>query len=230
MWTIHTTMRANKNPRYNSHFAGYGLGWDLTDKKGNMVVSHTGGLPGMLSRTVLIPDMNLGIVVLTNTDMGGVGVFEGVSRTIVDSYMGLEDNGWVDKFVDYFKEKKGDADTVVNTIWKTVKAADASKIKRQDYIGIYQDPWFGKVEVFMNNKKLWMKCHRSPKLNGAMQFYKANTFAVKWEFHDMNADVFAMFSLDENGKAQGLKMKGISPEIDFSFDFQDLNLHRVEEE
>lgn len=230
MWTIHTTMRANKNPRYNSHFAGYGLGWDLTDKKGNMVVSHTGGLPGMLSRTVLIPDMNLGIVVLTNTDMGGVGVFEGVSRTIVDSYMGLEDNGWVDKFVDYFKEKKGDADTVVNTIWKTVKAADASKIKRQDYIGIYQDPWFGKVEVFMNNKKLWMKCHRSPKLNGAMQFYKANTFAVKWEFHDINADVFAMFSLDENGKAQGLKMKGISPEIDFSFDFQDLDLHRVEEE
>ncbi|HCY81743.1 MAG TPA: serine hydrolase, partial [Xanthomarina gelatinilytica] len=35
MWKIHTTTDVNRNPRYNSHFAGYGLGWDLTDKKGN---------------------------------------------------------------------------------------------------------------------------------------------------------------------------------------------------
>ena len=26
MWTIHTVMDVNRNPRYNSHFAGYGLG------------------------------------------------------------------------------------------------------------------------------------------------------------------------------------------------------------
>ncbi len=73
-----------------------------------------------------------------------------------------------------------------------------------------------------------MKCQRSPKLNGPMSFYKANTFVVKWEYQDMNADVFAMFGLDEKGQAIGLKMKGISPEIDFSFDFQDLDLHRLE--
>ena len=46
----------------------------------------------------------------------------------------------------------------------------------------------------------------------------------------MNADAFAMFSLDENGKAQSLKMKGISPNIDFSFDFQDLNLSRMKDQ
>jgi hypothetical protein len=45
----------------------------------------------------------------------------------------------------------------------------------------------------------------------------------------MSADVFAMFSLDEKGVAQSIKMKGISPNIDFSFDFQDLVLERVVE-
>jgi hypothetical protein len=60
-----------------------------------------------------------------------------------------------------------------------------------------------------------------------MAFYNANTFAVKWEYQDMNADAFAMFSLDENGKAESIKMKGISPNIDFSFDFQDLFLERI---
>jgi hypothetical protein len=45
----------------------------------------------------------------------------------------------------------------------------------------------------------------------------------------MNADAFAMFSLDETGKAQSIKMKGISPNIDFSFDFHDLDLTRINE-
>jgi hypothetical protein len=43
----------------------------------------------------------------------------------------------------------------------------------------------------------------------------------------MKADAFAIFSLDENGKAQNIKMKGISRFIDFSFDFKDLDLKRV---
>lgn len=38
----------------------------------------------------------------------------------------------------------------------------------------------------------------------------------------------AVGSLDEEGKAESIKMKGISPNIDFSFDFQDLDLRRVE--
>ena len=80
----------------------------------------------------------------------------------------------------------------------------------------------------MKENKLWFKSIRSPKLNGPMEFYNANTFAIKWEFTDMDGDAFAMFSLDENGKAIGIKMKGISPNIDFSYDFHDLNFKRIE--
>jgi hypothetical protein len=195
-----------------------------------MEVSHTGGLPGMLSRTVLIPDLDLGIVVLTNTEPGGGGVFAGVSRTLVDRYLSLDDYGWVKRYADYLKQSKGQAEEVVNKVWETVAVNKKTKIDKTNYIGTYEDAWFGKIDVFDKNGTLWMKCLRSPKLNGPMSFYKANTFVVKWEYQDMNADVFAMFGLDENGQAIRLKMKGISPEIDFSFDFQDLDLHRLEKE
>src|SRR5690606_17711979 len=121
MWKIHTTTEVNRNPRYNSHFAGYGLGWDLTDKKGNMIVSHTGGLPGMLSRTVIIPDLNMGIVVLTNTEPGGAGVFMAVSRTIVDGYLGLDDYQWTDKFYEYFKSQESEGDEVTKKVWTVVE-------------------------------------------------------------------------------------------------------------
>ncbi|MBC8321049.1 MAG: serine hydrolase [Bacteroidetes bacterium] len=227
MWKIHTTLNPSRSPRNNSHFAGYGLGWGLSDNNGNMIVSHTGGMPGMLSKTVLIPDLNLGVVVLTNTSDGGAGVFASVSNTIVDSYLGLEDNEWVDKYSTYFNKRQKIGDSITMQVWETVNTADDDHINPEDYIGVYNDIWFGKVEVYLRDYQLWFRSYRSPKLTGPMYYYKANTFAIKWEYQDMNADAFAIFSLDEEGKTQSIKMKGISPNIDFSFDFQDLDMKRV---
>ncbi len=227
MWRIQTPLPVNRSPRYNSHFAGYGLGWMLTDLKGNLSVSHTGGLPGMLSRTVMIPDLNLGVVVLTNTSNGGAGVFSAVTRTIVDSYLGLDDANWTDKLYAAYQMRENMASNYSKKVWETVAVANTSQLNFDNYIGVYEDVWFGKVEVFFKNGKLWFRSYRSPKLNGPMAYYKATTFAIKWEYQDMNGDAFATFNLDPEGKAQSIKMKGISPNIDFSFDFQDLNLIRI---
>jgi CubicO group peptidase (beta-lactamase class C family) len=229
MWRIHTVTETNPNPRYNSHFSGYGLGWGLSDAKGNLKVSHTGGLPGMLSIVTMYPDLNLGIVILTNTENGGGGLFSSITNTISDSYLGLDDFGWIEKNVTRINQQKSTGDEISNKVWAKVEAEKNTAVKKDDYIGIYEDKWFGKVGVFLKDKQLWIKCHRSPKLNGPMAFYNANTFAIKWEYQAMNADAFAMFSLDETGKAQSIKMKGISPNIDFSFDFHDLDLTRINE-
>ena len=47
------------------------LGWRLTDIKGSKEVSHTGGLEGMVTQVTLLPELKLGIVVLTNQESGG---------------------------------------------------------------------------------------------------------------------------------------------------------------
>jgi hypothetical protein len=166
-------------------------------------------------------------VVLTNTENGGAGVFSAVSQTILDSYLGLDKFDWTETYFKGFQAMESAGDSVTKAVWAAVKTADKSQLKAEDYTGVYEDKWFGKMEVFLKDKQLWIKSYRSPKLNGPMSFYKANTFAIKWEYQDMNADAFAIFSLDEEGKAKGIKMKGISPNIDFSFDFQDLELQRV---
>lgn len=228
MWKVHTVLEPNRNPRYNSHFAGYGLGWFLTDKKGNLEVSHTGGLPGMLSKVALIPDLELGVVVLTNTESGGSWVFSTVTHTIIDSYLGLPSFDWIALNHENMMNRSTQGDSVTTQTWKMVKKADNSTVNPEDYIGTYRDNWFGDVEVHLKNGKLWVSSKRSPKLNGPLQLYKDNTFAIKWEYQDMNADALATFTMDDTGKAQSIKMKGISPNIDFSFDFQDLDLRRVE--
>jgi hypothetical protein len=195
--------------------------------QGNLNVSHTGGLPGMLSKVTLIPDINLGIVVLTNTENGGGALFSAVSNTIVDSYLGLDILDWTARFASRIESSEKQADSVTTKVWQTVEAVKSTKVNNQNYMGIYQDNWFGNIEIFMKGNQLWFKSYRSPKLNGPMYFYKDNTFAIKWEYQDMPADALAMFTLDKKGKAQSIKMKGISPNIDFSFDFHDLDLQRI---
>jgi len=229
MWQMQTIIRSNavgQGP-YNTHYNAYGLGWDLEDKNGYSIVSHTGGMPGMLSHTVLIPELNVGIVVLTNTSPGGYG-FVSVMNEIMDAYLEAPDADWMGRISAYLNRSTEEADAVVNKVWETCKSADTDHLNPEDYVGTYEDGWFGEVTIEERDGKLWFVSKRSPRLTGEMYYYQANTFAVKWEYREMNCDAFASFTLDESGKATAISMKGISPNIDFSFDFHDLDLQRVE--
>lgn len=230
MWSPQTNLpvRADK---YNSHFSAYGLGWFLTDVKGTKQVSHTGGLEGMVTQVTLFPELKLGIVVLTNQESGAA--FSSITNTIKDSYLGVKPEDWVLHF-----------DTLVS---KNVKESEELTMKIQDeinriitsgnkginpniYEGQYKDDWLGKVKISTENGKLWFHSARSPQLRGEMSFYKGDTFVVKWINRSMNADAFASFDLDAEGKAAGFQMKAISPLTDFSYDFQDLNFRRAEKQ
>jgi CubicO group peptidase (beta-lactamase class C family) len=229
MWDLHTMIRfsAKGNKRYQNHYKAYGLGWAIEDYKGYTVVSHTGGLPGMLSKTMMVPELDLGVVVLTNSLPGG-NVYFTLPQAILDSYLGVEPMDWNAFSLDRMNKMQSNADSVVNAAWATVEKAKKIKVKHEDYVGTYKDDWFGKIKVTSKDGQLWFQSLRSPKLTGKMYFYKATTFAIKWDYEGMQCDAFATFNLDQEGKAISIKMKGISPNIDFSFDFQDLDLRRVD--
>src|SRR5262249_5283756 len=79
-----------------SNFSAYGLGWGLNDYRGHKVVSHSGGLAGMVSRVRMIPDLKLGIVALTNQEAGGA--MEAISYHIIDHYLKAPAIDWVSAF------------------------------------------------------------------------------------------------------------------------------------
>jgi hypothetical protein len=52
---------------------------------------------------------------------------------------------------------------------------------------------------------------------------------ARWRDRGFNADAFADFTFDQQGRASGIKMKSISSATDFSYEFQDLDLQLVPE-
>jgi CubicO group peptidase (beta-lactamase class C family) len=223
MWTPQTIEDCPPNPPYNSHFRNYGLGWQLTDVKGTLQVGHTGGLDGIVTQVTLLPELNLGIIVLTNQQSGAA--FNAITNTIKDSYLGIQSEDYVAKYSSQRKEKEDNADKISEEVWQTVAKNQKNKIKvdYKKYAGTYHDNWFGDVVLTEKKGKLYFESKRSPRLVGEVFFYKDNNFAVKWNNRSFLADAFLIFS-EEN---TNLKMNPISPLTDFSYDFQDLDFTLV---
>jgi len=228
MWSPQTLLPLSPYNPYSSHFRAYGLGWFVTDVKGTKEVSHTGGMPGMVTQVTLLPEMNLGIIVFTNQQSGLA--FTAITNQIKDSYLGIKNTDRVKEYNQRRLVAEAQAAEIVAKVENEIKSQQATKaatIEPNAIVGTYKDNWFGDVEIFQKDGKTWFKSQRSPKLFGELMPYKANTCIVKWRDRSQDADAFVMFSLDNEGKATGIKMKPISPLTDFSFDFQDLELTRI---
>ena len=211
---------------YNSLFKAYGLGWQLQDMNGKLEVSHTSGLEGIVTQTMFYPQLNLGIVILTNQQQGMA--FRAISNTIKDHYLGNKPTDWVKTYGDILKKNVEAADDITNAVWKTVEANQKNKAIKFDpksFVGTFKDNWFGDVEIYEKKGKLIFASKRSPQLTGELFFFKDQTFAVKWNNRYFHADAF-VYTEVKDGKLSGFTMKPISPLTDFSYDFQDLNFTR----
>ena len=227
MWSPHTIIPVRSSTVYNTHFAGYGLGWNLSDVKGYKQVGHTGGLAGIVTQVTLIPEMKLGIIVLTNQQSGEA--FTAITNTIKDSYFGIKGVDRIKQYRESAQKNIAEAEKITDEIWKDIEAQQKSSLTKPDYglyTGTYSDKWFGEVTISLKNGKLWFDSKRSLKLTGELLAYKGNTFIARWNDRSMDADAYAMFNLDNTGKASGFKMKAISPMTDFSYDFHDLDFSR----
>lgn len=226
MWSPQTIISGRSLIPYKSNSTSYGLGWRLTDINGYFQAMHTGGLGGVVTQTTLLPELNLGILVLTNQESGAA--FNAITNQIKDGYLGVKNTDRIQEYSAGVKRSQEKANEITSKIRQEIEAQ--SKNTPPDlgnYTGIYTDPWFGRMLITEKNNLLYVQAEKSPKLRGQAFYYKGNTFVVKWEDRSMNADVFMTFSLSRDGVGDTMKMEAISPLTDFSFDFQDLNFQKA---
>jgi len=204
------------------NFAGYGEGWSLSDYRGQKLVWHTGGWPGMVSRVTLVPEQNLGIVVLTNQEVGAA--FNAITMDVLDAYLAAPTTDWVGAYAAAVAKAQDKADEG----WARPQAARDAKSRPSlplaGYAGGYRDPWYGDVFVEQKAGTLRLRFGRTAQLVGTMEPWQHDTFLVHWDDRSLNADAFITFSLDPDGKVREARMQAVSSLTDFSFDFQDLLL------
>ena len=225
LWTPQTII-AGGNP---AAFSSYGLGWFLSNVNGNFQATHTGGLSGIVTQVTIIPEMKLGIIVLTNQQSGAA--FNSITNSIKDGYLGIKGQDRIKTYNDNRLRNEKQAGEMVSKVWNDIAAQQKLSVTKPDtknYYGTFHDAWFGDVTISEMNGKMHFQAKNAPKLQGDMTYYKGNTFIVKWYDRSLDADAFVNFSLDHNALADGFKIEAISPLTDFSFDFQDLDFKKTD--
>ena len=146
MWTPQTIIPASKSGAYNTHFGAYGLGWFLVDVKGYQEVFHTGEDVGMISGVTLLPELGVGIAVLTNQEGGGA--MRAITDQLVDAYVGLPGTHRVQEWAERVHARAQTADRSSAAVWQEIAQHPAlPTAERHAYVGTYRDPWFGEVRI-----------------------------------------------------------------------------------
>src|SRR5208282_18692 len=223
MWTAQTLtpIGAGDSPlaALRPKFSAYALGWGIRDYHGRKLVGHSGGVSGFVTRVMLVPEENLGIVILINAEEGGA--FESILSHVLDSYFGLPPTEWTAGFKAAKDEDEKEAATAMKESDKGRAANSKPSLPLEKYAGVYNDAWYGPVTIKKEDAGLVISMDHTPKAVADLQHWQYDTFKAHWRDRTIE-DAFVTFTLNPDGSIDHFKMAAVSPLADFSFDYQDL--------
>jgi len=205
-------------------FQDYGLGWFIENYHGHTVVEHTGAVLGAVAALYLIPEKNVGIAVMINSEDGAAR--RAVAFHLLDHYLGIPDQNWNVTLKQLVDKMVAGAEKAMKAQPEQMKPNDKSSLPTASYAGVYQDPWYGTTTVSGRGiGKLWMTFDKTPRMEGALVHMADDTFKVVWT-DPMIEPAYVKFDVAK-GKIADIKMWPVSPLADFSFDYRDLHFTLV---
>lgn len=204
------------------NFHGYALGFAVYDYRGKKVVSHTGGLPGYVSMVFMVPEIGLGVCVLTNQESGEA--FLSTVLHVVDHYVDAPPFDWLSAYRTTQDRQRARTAAQERQAAAERNASSRPSLPAVRYAGTYTDKWYGDVDISEKAGKLEIRFGATPSLVGELEHWQYDTFVARWKDRELRADAFVSFSLTPEGLVEQVKMKAVSPATDFSYDFHDLLL------
>tara|TARA_R110002033_G_C3868273_1_gene237013 strand:+ start:96 stop:1622 length:1527 start_codon:yes stop_codon:yes gene_type:complete len=203
-------------PFYNE-FTSYGFGWFLTPKNGHKIIEHSGGIDGMSANLVMIKDMNLGFVILTNEAEEPATFL--LTAKILEELLNDTSYDIYSQVLDYrnqnLKEKK-DAPVQISKIPKTKPSLEIQK-----YAGKYSDKMYGDILInYAERGGLEISFSHSPIFTGKLEHWHFDTFKIDW--NDTRVpDGFLTFNFNSKREILGFS---IDQKNLLDVDFGELNI------
>jgi CubicO group peptidase (beta-lactamase class C family) len=223
LWRIITPLGTGPGPAGFEHlgpqFNGYALGMGVRDYRGTKLLTHGGGLPGYVSVVAMIPSQRLGIVVLTNAETSALAP---IMYHALDHYLGVDS---IPDYLDYDAARERNR-RVLTQAAAARDTASRPSLPMASYAGTYRDAWYGDIVIGEEAGKLVLRFSRTPLLVGDMEHWQHDSYVVRWHDRTLRADAYITFALNPDGTIAQARMAPTSPAVDFSFDFQDLELVR----
>jgi len=167
---------ANRFP--STHFRAYGSGWALSDYQGRKLIAHGGGYDGMYSQVMLVPEEQLGVVVLTNSMTGYPSA---ATYELIDRALGLPERDWSSENLELFRKSRQAFRDRIDKVIQPVATNTKPSHPMTDYQGVFDCPLYGQVKVDAAGEQLRIAFLRTPGLTGTLQHLHYDTFVIHWD-------------------------------------------------
>ena len=230
MWSLYTpiTVSAVDDNFQELHpqFLGYGLAWNLRDLNGHRVVSHGGGTFGYTCFVVLIPGMDVGFIMLQNSEE--LLPYYAIRNLLLAHYTGVESEDLIDRFEAMLEEREKN---VLSELKRRLSPDPgvAPSIDVADLIGHYRDIWYRNVIVSTTGRGPKLVFPRSSGMSAVLEHHSRDTYIARWENPSLEP-AFVSFLSNASGGVDHVEFRAVSPLADSSYNYNDLELRPVVQE
>lgn len=180
---------------------GYALGWFVEVYRGHQRIQHGGNIDGFTALVAMLPDDDLGFVVLTNMD--GTALPELVVRDLSDRALALPARDWRGEAQRERKAARAEAKKAKGATAQGRRTGTLPSHALQDYVGDYFHPGYGACKVTLQGDRLHVDFHG---LCAAMQHWHYDVFqCVRDEPNGVLDDQLVQFTMDLDGEIDGLR-------------------------
>jgi hypothetical protein len=181
----------------------------------------------MTSHIAVLPEKDVAVIALCNQWSRAP---RAVTAEILNAYAADTPEDWVEILASAQSERADEAKKTVEEAFANRDADSTPTLPLEKYVGTYRDRWYGDVFVDQGEDGLVMRFSRSELLTGPLEHFQYDTFIARWLDRSLHGDAYVTFTLGADGEVEAIRMKMLSPDTDFSFDFHHLDLRRVVEQ
>lgn len=220
LWRMVVPMGYDKVPDWlkpsQTDFRGYALGIRSYNYGKYKVLGHGGKLDGFVSQVAMVPQLGLGIAVLTNQE--STGAYWSIIYRLMDHFMKNPNFDWVAGYRKQLDIALADQHLSYEKALVLPTPGTKPSLSKQQYLGTYRDKFYGDLKIEEEGDKWVLRFAHTPQLVADVVHHQYDSYVAHFRNSDLKADAYVNFALDESGKISQVTLKVIDPDCDLSFE------------
>lgn len=182
-------------------FSAYGFGWQLRDYHGRKLVSHGGGGHGVAAEVALVPDENLGIVILTNAD--GPSLSSALKFDVLDRLLGLPAQNRTERNLASRDSALARSARVERQLDSARARGTRPTLPLDAYVGTYWHPYYDSAKVVREGDHLRFRFVNE--IDGPLEHWQYDTFRGHWT-HPRYGTNFISFLIGADARVSAVRV------------------------
>lgn len=171
-WKSNTIISDYYGTFYPKNFTTYALGWQIYDYNGHRVIEHGGGANGFVTKTKIIPSLNLGIIVYTNSDANSL--YDLLANQIIEAYLNLNYRNLSQKVFEMSEPSRTSELKTISAYEDTIKQINKPLFDLNLLIGKYKNDFYGEIEIKKVKNKYLVYFEHHPRNIATLEYLKDN--------------------------------------------------------